>query len=97
MNSPFVMRPVRVAYVTVLGKLWMPTCDASTEIKLSDYDLENIGEFNRENVEQWLMTHTGDFSQVIDFTATCGEIEIPWSSEDNEIRYLETLPDEADF
>jgi hypothetical protein len=91
-NNPYAKRSVRIARVTVLGTLWMPHCNASLTTDLSDYDLENIGEFTRENVEDWLTCHSGDFSSVIDFTAQCGEIDIPWSSDDNEIAYLDTLP-----
>lgn len=95
-TAPYTMRRVRVAYVLILGKLWMPMCDASQRQDLSNYDLENIGEFTRENVEQWLMTHSGDFSSVTDFYAVCGDVEIPWSSEDNEMAYYDTIS-EPDF
>ena len=66
---------------------------ASIHKDLSDYDLGNIGEFTRDNVEQWLTSHSGDFQEVIDFTAVCGKEEIPWSSEDNEMTYLDTISD----
>lgn len=90
--DPHTMRRVRRAYVIILGTIWMPAIDCSLEIKLSDYDLENIGEFTRDNVEQWLTSHSGDFQHIIDFTAMCGDIEIEWSSEDNEMKYYDTLP-----
>lgn len=96
---------VRRSYVTILGQLWMPSCDASLRKDLSSYDIENIraqandGQtIDREAVDQWLTTNSGDFSRVIDFEASIedGEqtIDIPWSSEENECRYLDTLPDE---
>lgn len=88
-TAPYTMRRVRVAYVLILGKLWMPMATATMRIDLRDYDLENIGEFTRENVEQWLMTHSGDFSSVTDFYAVCGNVEIPWSSEENEMAYYD--------
>lgn len=93
MNSPYAMRKVRIAYVRILGKPWMSRCDVSMDVNLSDHDLENIGEFTRDNVEQWLTSHSGDFSEVTDFTAVCGETEIPWSSEENEMAYLDTISD----
>lgn len=96
MTNPYTTRRVRLAYVLILGKLWMPSVTASMRTDLRDYDLENIGEFTRENVEQWLMTHSGDFSSVTDFCAVCGNVEIPWSSEENEMIYLETIS-EPDF
>jgi len=94
--APYTMRRVRVAYVIILGKLWMPMADASMTKDLSDYDLGNIGEFTRENVEQWLTSNSGDFSSVTDFTACCGDIEIPWENEDNEMAYYDTIS-EPDF
>jgi len=96
---PYTMRRVRVAYVLILGKLWMPMATASMRTDLRDHDLENIGEFTRENVEQWLMTHSGDFSSVTDFYAVCGDVVIEWESEENEIAYLDTIsePDFDDF
>ena len=91
--EPYKMRRVRIAYVIILGKMWMGGT-ASLQKNLSDYDLGNIGEFNRENVEEWLTSNSGDFQSVTDFTAVCGEVEIPWSSEDNEMAYFDTLPSE---
>ena len=90
--TPYTTRRVRVAYVIILGGIWSPMgAVCSLEKRLSDYDLENIGEFTRDNVEQWLTCNSGDFSHVIDFTAACGLTEIPWSSEDNEMAYLDTI------
>lgn len=94
MPTPYTMRRVRRAYVIVLGRIWMPNCLASLRIDLRDYDLENIGEFTRDNVEQWLTSHSGDFSSVVDFTAECGNTRIEWESEENELAYLDTLPSE---
>lgn len=91
MPNPYVMRRMRNAHVIIYGKLWMPMTNASLQNNLSDYDLKNIGEFTRENVEQWLMSNSGDFSHVIDFTAVCGDVEIPWESEDNEMAYYDTI------
>lgn len=90
-TAPYAMRRVRIAYVIILGKMWMGGT-ASLHKDLSDYDLGNIGEFNRENVEQWLTSNSGDFSSVTDFTARCGDVEIEWSSEENEMAYCDTLP-----
>lgn len=93
---------VRVSYIDVLGTLWMPHAEASMRIRVDSYARENMrdddGHITRESVEDWLTSHAGDFSSVIDFTASIedGEetIEIPWSSEENECRYLDTLPSE---
>lgn len=82
-------------FVLILGYIWMPNCMATMERTLSTYDIENIGEFTRENVEQWLACNAGDFQQVVDFYATVGDKEIPWANEDNEMAYNDlTFPDE---
>ena len=93
-GQAYAVRPVRIAYVIVLGRIWMPMATASLRINLRDYDLENIGDFTRENVEEWLTANAGDFSQVLDFTAACGDIEIPWGSEESEIEYLDTITED---
>jgi hypothetical protein len=72
-------------FVRVVGKIWLPPVTAAMEYPLRKYDLETIGEFTRENVERWLCTHAGDFSSIIDFYATSGDIEIPWGTEDGEL------------
>ena len=94
MADPITLRRVRLAYVIILGYIWMPRVICSLEKKLSDYDLDNIGEFTRENVEEWLTKNAGDFSEVIDFTARCGDEMIEWSSEENEMAYCDTLSTE---
>jgi hypothetical protein len=46
-----------------------------------------------------LILNTGDFQQIIDFSASLedGErsINLPWATEDGELQYLDTLPDEG--
>ena len=78
-------------FVQVVGKIWMPAIKAATEYPLTKYDLKNIGDFNRENVEQWLCTHAGDFQSIEDFYATAGDKEIPWSNEESEFFYSDAV------
>lgn len=90
---------VSLSYVDVLGYIWMPHALCSTRITLSAYDLGNIadegGNITREDVEQWLTMHTGDFSNVVDFNASIewnGEtLDFPWSTEENECAYFDTV------
>lgn len=89
--SPYRSERVRRAYVQVVGVIWMPATTAATCYQLSDYDLENIGEFTRENVEQWLGTHSGDFQSVTDFRAVCGGVELDWSDEESELTYNDSM------
>lgn len=90
---------VRKSYVYILGTLWMPGITASMIKELDTYDVGNIKEHgagivNREAVERWLLTHSGDFQNVIDFSASIedGEntIDIPWSKEENEFEFNDT-------
>lgn len=83
-------------YVQVVGTIWMPSVTVAMEYELSRHDLENIGEFTRENVEQWLASHAGDFQSVKDFYTTAGDIEIPWASEENELTYSDCMYPQED-
>tara|TARA_Y100000310_G_scaffold17714_1_gene17499 strand:- start:486 stop:755 length:270 start_codon:yes stop_codon:yes gene_type:complete len=78
-------------WVDVIGTIWMPAITCAMRYPLSKYDIENIGEFTRENVDQWLTTHAGDFQDVKDFYATVGDQEIPWSSEESEFTYNDCM------
>ncbi len=95
-EEAYVMTRARIAYVDILGITWMPASLASLRIDLSDYDLDNIGEFTRKNVQEWVTKNAGDFQAVIDFRAICGAKEIPWDLEENEFLYLDTLSPEED-
>lgn len=94
--NPYAMRRTRVAYVEVLGKIWMPATTAAHTYELSDHDLSNIGDtLTRENVEQWLSTHAGDFQSITDFHIVVGEDEIKWASEESELAFNDcTCPSE---
>lgn len=95
--NPYRLERVRRAYVEVVGAIWMPTTTAATRYELSGYDLENIGEFTRENVDKWLSTHAGDFQSIQDFHAVCGEAEIPWADEESELTFADCMyPEEVE-
>ncbi len=78
-------------FVQVVGVIWMPSTTAAMEYKLSKYDLENIGEFTRENVEKWLDKRAGDFQSITDFYATYKDKEIQWADEENEFIYSDCM------
>ena len=78
-------------FVRVWGHIWMPNTLAAYEYTLSPYDVENIGEFTRENVEGWLHKNAGDFQSIEDFFATVGDKEIPWEKEENEFAYFDAV------
>ncbi len=89
--SPYRAEMVRRAYVQVIGVIWMPATTAATSYQLNGYDLENIGEFTRENVEQWLCTHAGDFQSVTDFRAVCGAVEVEWADPESECTFNDCM------
>lgn len=89
--TPYRTVRTRHAVVRVIGLIWQPGLTCAMNYTLSDYDLENIGEFTRENIDRWLSTHAGDFSRIIGFQAECGEGIIAWESEDNECTYSDCM------
>ena len=79
-------------YVRVLGNIWQPGIGkCAMEYTLDSSDVENIGDFTRENVERWLCTHSGDFQSIDDFSASVGEWEIGWANEENELAYWDCM------
>lgn len=84
-------------WIDVIGYIWLPQVMCAQRIDLNPYDMNNIGEPSRDNVEQWLCTHAGDFQSITDFHAIVGETEIPWKNEESEFTFhdcmnpLETL------
>lgn len=92
---------VRKSIVDVVGHIWMPNTVCSLHKTLSGYDLENMrdedGNITRDSLEQWLCMNTGDFQDIIDFSASIEDgdktIDIPWLTEDGEMQYLDTLGD----
>lgn len=92
-----------VCRVQVIGCIWWPMgLLCAQDRTLSGYDLENIGEWTRDNVEQWVCTHFGDFSKLVDFRADFSRDDVDWISEwaqgeESEIAYMDAMyPCEAD-
>lgn len=79
-------------WVNVWGLIWQPGIGpCGLRINLRPYDLENIGKATRENVDRWLRTNAGDFSQILDFYAVVGKVVIPWQEEENEFLFLDAM------
>jgi hypothetical protein len=59
--------------------------------QLDKADLDCIGEFTRENVLTWMNSHRGpDWVGILpveDFHAVCGDIDIPWATEEARLCY----------
>ena len=80
--------------IDVVGHGWYGQVMATT-YTLSPYHLENIGEFTRGNVQDWLDKNAGDFQDIIDFSASSDETVIPWESEEGEMVYDECMYQDA--
>ena len=90
-------------YVQVVGEIWMPeTTTGATQYTLSQSDMNDIeliadkrwgviaggsDEITREDVAEWLTTHSGDFRSVTDFCASIGGVEIEWDDLENAFMY----------
>lgn len=99
---------VRKSLVWIVGHIWMPPdLICSQVLTLSQYDIETIkaqalhdtgsDAITCDAVRQWLTAHAGDFSSVIDFSASIEDgkdtVDIPWSTEAGEMQYHDTLND----
>lgn len=93
--------------VRVVGRIWMPATTCSQVITVERYDVENIlalarfrrpeadvptvAELQREDVAQWLSTHTGDFQFVedfeVDFSYEGHDFRSPWATEAGELDF----------
>lgn len=47
---------------------------------LACLDYERLG----KQIQSWLDTHAGDFSEIVDFRASLANHEIPWKEEESE-------------
>ena len=85
---------VRKSVVYVVGRIWWPMGPLfSMEYTLRHYDVENMrnddGQISREEVARWLDCNAGDFSAIVDFSASIedGEttLDFEWATEDGEM------------
>ncbi len=83
-------RTITINEIHVIGTLWMGGTAAMT-YKLTAYDLENIGELTRENVQKWLDTHSGDFQSLSDFHADIGDFDSPWEHAESECTFNDCM------
>ena len=81
-----------VSTVDFIGYIWMPNTLCAQSVTLSSHDLENVGEWTRENVERWLMLHSGDFQEVVDFRAEgAKDWESDWKDEESELTFNDCM------
>jgi hypothetical protein len=91
-----------VGSVDVIGTIWMPAVTAASSISLSSYDVENMrnpddGKIARNDIEQWLYTHTGDFQSIEDFRAEIGNAVYGWKSEESEFTFSDCMYPSEDY
>ena len=56
--------------VQYVGRIWMPAVVCAQEKDLTAHDMSNLGDpRNRDDVERWLLLHSGDFQSIDDFRA----------------------------
>ena len=78
--------------IQVIGYIWMPRTMAAMEYTLDNRDLErySISKDNptREDIERWISTNTGDFSNIVDYRADIGQNKILyWKDPESEFIY----------
>ena len=79
-------------WIEVVGYIWMPSdVLCASEIAVGEWEIEQIGELTRENIESWLGSHTGDFSEVVDFSPHIKDFEPGWENEEHEVNYSDCM------
>ncbi len=82
-------------YIEILGAigLWRR--------ELSKADLCSIGEFTRDNVLAWMERQTGTdwvgILHVEDFHAVCGDVDIPWATEEARSCWTKVLKKRGEY
>ena len=83
--------------IQVLGVIWIPAITCAMTKELSSYDMANLGDpASRDDVEEWLSLHSGDFQNVTDFRADFDvggkHIVHDWANgEDSEIAFADAM------
>jgi hypothetical protein len=70
---------MNTAYIEIVGGI------AVYRWNLNQADLRHIGDFTRWRVAQWL--HNRGVVGLDDFHAVCGDIDIPWDTEEARLCY----------
>jgi len=90
------------SYVQVIGNIWQPgigTC--AMQYSLSMHDVDAIGDIAdrrckeqhvpwsiaREDVGEWLSTHSGDCKNSDDFYAIIEDVDIEWADMESAFTY----------
>jgi len=78
-------------FIEVIGAIWLPAVTAATRYSVSEHDLATMryedGTINRDDIEGWLLTHSGDFRCIDDFSAWIDGTEYPWAHEESAVTF----------
>ena len=88
---------VHKSYIQVIGPIWMPPVVCAMQYDLGEYAMGNMITLDREGVEIYLSTHSGDFQCINDFYADLydpvdkRDIVIPWADPSSEIIFNDCM------
>ena len=89
--------------IRVIGRIWQPgigLCAMSYNPRADDLrDVDIVpateGPITRDSVQSWIDTHSGDFSEIVDWSAEIEDgdetITFDWQDEDNEMAYFDAM------
>ena len=96
-------RTVHESYIDIIGIIWMPAIQCATRLYLSDWDVGNMQTLDREGVEIWMTTNTGDFQSITDFRADIWnhydkcDVVVEWADPESEYTFNDLMyPSEED-
>ncbi len=94
---------VHKSYIQVIGTIWFPPVTCAMEYPLTEWDVNNISPLTRDETEHWLMLHSGDFQEIIDFRAdiynhiTGHDVVFEWADAESEYTFNDCMyPSEED-
>jgi hypothetical protein len=88
---------VHKSLIQVIGKIWMPPVVCGMQYDLTEHDVQNIHPLTYDNVEDWLMKHSGDFQEIIDFRADIYDsvlgidVVFEWEDPESEYTYFDLM------
>lgn len=98
---------VTKSVIWVLGVMWMPPVPATMTLELDDYDINNLRSRReasdgnwRNAVERWLSLNSGDFQEVLDFSASLEiddeTVNLDWENPESEFQYNDLIDPDYD-
>jgi len=85
-------RVITINEIQVIGYIWDPGIGLCAQTRnLKPYDIENIGELTRDNIQLWIDKNFGDFSNVTDFRADIGDFLLEWADEESKYTFSDCM------